>query len=102
VQRPHPRIHVGGAAPSALARVIRYGDGWIPMTGRGEGELTDDMRELRRLAAAAGRDPDALEITVCGAPQDRSELDRYIDAGVDRVLFLLPSMGRDEMLSLLD
>jgi probable F420-dependent oxidoreductase len=102
LQRPHPKIHVGGAAPSALQRVIRYGDGWIPMTGRGEGELVDHVRELRRLAAAAGRDPDALEVTICGAPQDRAALDGYIDAGVDRVVFLLPSKGRDEILPRLD
>jgi probable F420-dependent oxidoreductase len=102
VQRPHPRIHVGGAAPSALQRVVRYGDGWIPMTGRGEGELIDHVRELRRLAAAAGRDPDALEVTVCGAPRDPEALDGYVDAGVDRVLFVLPSKSRDEMLSRLD
>jgi probable F420-dependent oxidoreductase len=102
VQHPHPKIHVGGAAPSALQRVVRYGDGWIPMTGRGEGDLVDHVRELRRLAAAAGRDPDALEVTICGAPQDRAALDGYVDAGVDRVLFLLPSKGRDEILPRLD
>lgn len=102
VQRPHPRIHVGGAAPSALQRVIRYGDGWIPLTGRGEGDLIDHVRELRRLAAAAGRDPNALEVTVCGASRDRATLDGYIDAGVDRILFLLPSKGRDEILARLD
>jgi probable F420-dependent oxidoreductase len=102
VQRPHPRIHVGGAGPSALQRVIRYGDGWIPLTGRGEGDLIDHVSELRRLAAAAGRDPDALQVTVCGASRDPVMLDRYMDAGVDRVLFVLPSRGRDEMLSRLD
>jgi probable F420-dependent oxidoreductase len=102
VQRPHPKIHVGGAAPSALQRVIRYGDGWIPLSGRGEGELIDDVRELRRLAAAAGREPDALEVTVCGASRDRASLDGYIAAGVDRILFVLPSKGRDETLSRLD
>ena len=102
VQRPHPRIHVGGAAPSALQRVIRYGDGWIPLTGRGEGDLIDHVRELRRLAAAAGREPNALEVTVCGASRDPATLDGYIDAGVDRILFLLPSKGRDEILARLD
>jgi probable F420-dependent oxidoreductase len=102
IQRPHPRIHVGGAAPSALQRVIRYGDGWIPLTGRGEGDLDDDVRELRRLAAEAGRDPVDLEVTVCGAAPDRATLDGYADAGVDRVLFVVPSKGRDEMLARLD
>jgi probable F420-dependent oxidoreductase len=102
VQRPHPRIHVGGAAPSALARVIRYGDGWIPLTGRGEGDLIDEVRQLRRLAAAAGRDPAAVEVTVCGASREPATLDVYIEAGVDRILFVLPSKARDEMLSRLD
>jgi probable F420-dependent oxidoreductase len=102
IQRPHPRIHVGGAAPSALHREIRYGDGWIPLTGRGEGDLIDDVRELRRLAAAAGRDPAALEVTVCGASWEPATLDGYIEAGVDRILFVLSSKARDEMLSRLD
>jgi probable F420-dependent oxidoreductase len=102
VQRPHPRIHIGGAAPSALQRVIRYGDGWIPLTGRGEGDLIEDVRELRRLAEAAGRDPDALEVTICGASWEPAVLGGYVEAGVDRVLFVLPSKGRDEILSRLD
>jgi probable F420-dependent oxidoreductase len=102
VQRPHPRIHIGGAAPSVLQRVIRYGDGWIPLAGRGGGDMLDHVRELRRRASAADRDPNALEVTVCDAPQDHATLERYMDAGVDRVLFRLPSEGRDATVSLLD
>ena len=36
VQKPHPPIHVGGAFPYAARRAIRYGDGWIPVAGRGD------------------------------------------------------------------
>ena len=35
-----PPIHVGGAAPRGLERAIRYGDGWIPLTGRGDADMT--------------------------------------------------------------
>ena len=55
-----------------------------------------------RLAAAAGRNPDALEVTICGASWSLPTLDGYIEAGVDRVLFVLPSKARDEMLTRLD
>jgi probable F420-dependent oxidoreductase len=102
VQRPHPRIHVGGAAPRALDRVVRYGDGWIPLTGRGEGELTDHVADLRRRMRAAGRDPDAIEVTVCYAPEDPAALEALAAAGVDRVVFRLPSSGRDAALEALD
>ena len=102
IQEPHPKIHVGGAAPSALQRVIRYGDGWIPLTGRGSGHLADDVRELRRLAEAADRDPYTLEVTICGASRDTAQLDRFAEAGVDRVVFILPSEGAEPTLSRLD
>jgi probable F420-dependent oxidoreductase len=102
VQRPHPRIHVGGAAPKALARVVRYGDGWIPLMGRGDLDMRRVLADLRALAREAGRDPDSLEVTLCYAPKDRAELAGYAEAGVTRVCFSLPSAGRDELLGELD
>ena len=36
VQKPHPPIHVGGIFPGGLNRAVRYGNGWIPIAGRGE------------------------------------------------------------------
>ena len=102
VQRPHPKIHVGGAAPRALGRVVRYGNGWIPLTGRGDGAIVDHVRELRRLAAEAGRDPDNIEVTVCYAPQDPAELEALAEAGVTRVVFALPSGDRDRTMTVID
>src|SRR5512143_2164356 len=31
VQKPHPPIYLGGHGPKALARVVRYCDGWLPI-----------------------------------------------------------------------
>jgi probable F420-dependent oxidoreductase len=102
VQRPHPPIHVGGAAPQALERVVSYGDGWIPLSGRGEGDLVDHVRDLRKLAAEAGRESDTIAVTLCLAPEDPSMLQAYEEAGVTRVAFGLPSAPRDKMLDRLD
>jgi probable F420-dependent oxidoreductase len=51
---PRPPIFVGGAPPHALARAIRFGDGWMPM-GVDPEKLRAPIAELRRLAAAGGR-----------------------------------------------
>ena len=51
---PRPPIFVGGAAPHALARAVRYGDGWMPM-GMDPEKLREPIGELRRRAAEAGK-----------------------------------------------
>ena len=49
-----PRILVGGAAPHALARATRYGDGWMPMASK-PAQLAADAARLRDLFAQAGK-----------------------------------------------
>ncbi|HVP27535.1 MAG TPA: TIGR03619 family F420-dependent LLM class oxidoreductase [Myxococcota bacterium] len=57
--RPRPKappIYVGGAPPHALARAVRFGDGWMPMAASPE-KLRAPIAELQRLAAEAKRGP---------------------------------------------
>ena len=49
-----PPIYVGGAAPHALKRAARYGDGWIPM-GMTPERLPRARAEYAEVCAAAGR-----------------------------------------------
>jgi probable F420-dependent oxidoreductase len=102
VQRPHPRIHVGGSAPGAHKRVVRYGDGWMPLAGRDDTDFVAEARALRAAAAAAGRDATALQVTVCAAPRDERVIERFAEGGIDRVLFLLPSESDGATLRALD
>jgi probable F420-dependent oxidoreductase len=51
---PRPPIFVGGAPPHALARAIRFGDGWMPM-GSDPEKLRAPIAELKQLAAENGR-----------------------------------------------
>ena len=100
-QKPHPPIHVGGAYPGGMRRAIKYGDGWIPILGRGE-DPTTLVPSFRKEAAAAGRDPDALEVSVYGCPPQKELVTRLRDAGVSRVVFFVPSAKDDVVLPALD
>ena len=102
VQQPHPRVHVGGAVPGGPRRAVRYGDGWIPLTGRGDDDFERHARSFRELAATEGRDADAMQLTVFGAPAQPALLDRYRAGGVDRVLLFVPTTGRDDALRALE
>ena len=92
VQKPHPPVIVGGAFPYSARRAIRYGDGWIPHAARGSyTEIADMIPEFRKMATAAGRDPD-VDRDHRVVPQARSRLmKRYADLGVKRVVFSLES-----------
>jgi probable F420-dependent oxidoreductase len=51
---PRPPIFVGGAPPHALARAVRFGDGWMPM-GMDAEKLREPIVELKRRALDAGK-----------------------------------------------
>jgi probable F420-dependent oxidoreductase len=101
VQKPHPPIIVGGEFPHGAKRAIAYGDGWMPIGGRGLDALTI-LPRFRQLAAEAGRNPDEVPMSVFAARQDQEQLKRYQDAGVDRAIFMVATFGRDEALKSLD
>jgi len=101
VQTPHPPIHVGGSAPHGARRAVRYGNGWIPIGGRG-GDLIEQVKALDVEAAKIGRDPAEIEISSYGSPANADVLARYRDHGITRAVFALPPAGRDVILPMLD
>ncbi|MGH2686100.1 MAG: LLM class F420-dependent oxidoreductase [Actinomycetota bacterium] len=84
VQQPHPPIHVGGDGPAALRRAATLGDGWIPMNHT-LAQVPAAVRRLAELREEAGREGN-VEVTLGGAVERPGDLDRYTEAGVDRVL----------------
>jgi len=101
-QKPHPPIHVAGSAPHALRRVVRYGDGWLPILARETGNFLDRVGELRDLARSVKRDPDSIEISIYACPADETLLREFARGGIARVIFALPSEPRDKLVPLLD
>ena len=102
VQSPHPPIHVGGAYPIALRRALRIGQGWIPMSNRGDTDFATHLAALPELADELGRDPEGFEITIYGAPVEPAELDRLVELGVDRAVFVLGTTDEERTLRYLD
>jgi probable F420-dependent oxidoreductase len=102
VQKPHPPVILGGAFPWAARRAIRYGDGWIPIAGSGRADPLDYLPRFRQMAEEAGRDPQSLQVTLGGAPEDADLLKRYRDLGVSRVNYPVPPAKADEVLPILD
>ena len=104
VQRPHPPILMGGDGPTTFDRVVEYCDGWMPIGSRGSGgpSLGEKIVLLKRQAEEAGRDPDSLNITTFGLRPDPDLIGRMREAGVDRVIFTLPSEEREAVTPLID
>ena len=104
VQKPHPPIIMGGDGPTTFDRVVEYCDGWMPIGGRtSEGpSLSEKIALLRRQAEESGRDPDSISIGTFGTRPDPDLIGRMEDAGVERVVFALPSADREAVLPLLD
>jgi probable F420-dependent oxidoreductase len=100
VRQPHPPVLVAGNGPRTFERVVEYGDGWIPIPGRGALPLGEGTARLREMAAERGRDP--VPVTVFGARPQAEVLDHYAAAGVDRVLFALPPVEAAEAFKRLD
>jgi probable F420-dependent oxidoreductase len=99
VQKPHPPIVMGaGAGPKTLADMVEFCDGWLPLATRHD--IVGAVARVREAVAAAGRDPEAFEITAYGA--SRKVLDTLAEAGVDRAVFNLPSADPDTVLTRLD
>ncbi len=113
LQRPHIPLWIGGSSPGALRRAATRGDGWHP-SGLSSEEFSMGRQEIREQAAAAGRDPNSLtmsirlEVEVHGRPSSSRAADRsrlpghdpgamagalaaYQTAGIDHVVLALNS-----------
>ncbi|HXH11916.1 MAG TPA: LLM class F420-dependent oxidoreductase [Alphaproteobacteria bacterium] len=124
VQKPHIPLWIGGSSPGAKKRAATMGDGWHP-SGLTPEEFSAGREEVRKLASAAGRDPDSLvmsirvEVEVHGKPssqrtQNRSRLPgddmdemiagikAYESAGVQHIVLALNSGDIPKLTALME
>jgi probable F420-dependent oxidoreductase len=106
VREGGPPIHVGGHSAAAARRAGRLGDGFhplgVPLDGLdANGGLLAVMREAAR---AAGRDPDAIEVTVTlpMGEVDRETIELAVREGVTRVVLANRSAGLDQLRRAMD
>jgi len=63
IQAGGPPIWFSGTlTPRNLSRIVRWGDGWIPIMNATRDDLALGARRLRDALGAAGRDPAALRV----------------------------------------
>lgn len=77
MQRPHPPIWIGGNGPAALRRVVRHGNGWMPIIAdaamaaairtraiENPDQFSAGVTRLHRGLAAAGRTPESVDVQI--------------------------------------
>ena len=103
ILRPRPvqgvvPVHVGGHSQAAARRAGRLGDGFFP-AGASHDRFAGLLDTARAEATAAGRDPDALEVSFGGngaiGPNALDEVKALADLGVDRVIVPAFAFWRD-------
>lgn len=98
LQKPHPPIWIGGNSKRALRRAAELGDGWHPTSRIGASALAKEIKYIRESAANAGRDPEAITLSVrWNASRSLAHgfvvedivrtLDEYRESGVEHVCF---------------
>jgi probable F420-dependent oxidoreductase len=97
-QRPRPPIYLGGTAETALRRIGRRGDGWLPMCIVPTFVSVEMLRAQRAVideaAREAGRDPAAIDTIL------RVNVDRGVPAAqtADAVKSIAEQTGFDHFL----
>ncbi len=101
-QRPRPPLIMGGAGEKALECAAELCDGWAPWWLEWS-KAKAAIAELKDKAAANGRDPSSLEISLFEKDiPDQKALAEMEAAGVKRVILTLAAQSREEALPQLD
>ena len=86
---PKPEILIGGRAPHALQRALKFNAGWLPMAGSPE-KVAGDIQRFRDLAVA--QDCEDSPVTVMGGldlakpDEARKTLDAYRALDINRLV----------------
>ena len=102
LQQPHPPIIMGGEGDKAIDCAAEVCDGWAPWTLEWP-KAKEAIANLRNQAAAYGRDPNALEISLFeNTIPDPKSLAEMESEGVKRIILTVYGQSREEALPKLD
>lgn len=92
VQDPLPVV-IGGTKGKAFLRTARFGNGWFAPTASPD-QLAPMLAELDAACSEVGRERGEIEVTAMWFPnpEDLSDVDRYREMGVGRLVTPLPAI----------
>ncbi len=101
-QQPHPPIIMGGAGEKAIECAAELCNGWAPWLPEWS-KAKESIAALKQQAAAKGRDPGSLEISVFEKSiPDKKTIAEMETAGVKRIILTVFGQNREEGLPTLD
>lgn len=101
-QQPHPPIIMGGSGEKAIECAAELCDGWAPWLPEWP-KAKELIAELKKQAAAHGRDPGSLEISLFErSVPDKKTIAEMETAGVRRIILTILGQNREEALPTLD
>ncbi len=77
-----PVLVAGTLSDRNVERIVRWGDGWIPIMGATADDIRAGITQLRVELTAAGRDPDALLVQTA-LPMARGDKGIDLDASIE-------------------
>ena len=101
-QKPHPPIIMGGSGEKSLEFAAEVCDGWAPWVMEWSKAKTA-IAELKQKAAAHGRDPDSLEISLFEKSiPDEETIAEMEAAGIRRIILTIFGQDREAASPALD
>ena len=99
VQAGGPPVLLGSQSARAIERTVDYCDGWLPINDP-RVDFGAKVKELREAEKRSGRK--GLSLSLFGAPGKDEIIAKFIELGFERLIFMLPSEGRDKVLPMVD
>jgi probable F420-dependent oxidoreductase len=99
VQPGGPPVLLGSQSKRVFERAAEYCDGWLPINFP-RYDFAGGVKQLREAEKKTGRK--GLSLSLFGSPSKDDAIKSFIDLGFERLIFPLPSEGRDKILPMLD
>jgi len=68
VQKPHPKILLGGFSPKTFQRIAKYANGWLGVVRGPIDQLGQIIQAIRQEVEKAGKNPDEFEMSTLAHP----------------------------------
>ncbi|HUA34689.1 MAG TPA: LLM class F420-dependent oxidoreductase [Candidatus Binataceae bacterium] len=99
VQAGGPPVLLGSQSPKSFERVAEYCDGWMPINFP-RADFSASIAKLREAEKKAGTKHKS--VSMFGVGPSEESLKKFLDLGMERLIFALPPAPRDTVLPMLD